>query len=62
MAMPLFGLVTAFAIVVFADLQGSRRTRGFTRLAFVGVLLSEWGFSIDGLSTAVTNAMGAIPV
>ena len=58
--MPLFGLAAVFLGAVFAELQGNKRTRGFTRSAFVLVCLLEAGFSLDGLSSTLYDLLGVI--
>ena len=58
--MPLFGIAAVFLGAVFAELQGNKRTRGFTRFAFVLVCLLEAGLSFDGLSSSLYDVIGVI--
>lgn len=60
--MPLFGLVTAFLAFCYCELEGTRYTRPGTRLAFLGLLLTEWGLRVDPVVAGVGNLLGMIPI
>lgn len=58
--MALGDLFLAFIAACFADLRGNEKTRGFTRTAFVLVVLVEFGFTVSTVSSAVTAIQGIL--
>ena len=60
--MALFGLVTASLAFVFAELQGSDRTRGATRAGFLGLLLVEMGLTLSGVVSTATDLLIQLPL
>jgi hypothetical protein len=55
--MALFGLVTAFIVLVFAELQGSEKTRGTTRAGFLLVALHAMGLTLSGVAAFTADLL-----
>jgi hypothetical protein len=58
--MALLGLTTAFLGAVFADLQGNRYTRPFTRLGYGALVAVEMGVSVTGMVSGFGDIVGFI--